>query len=191
MRKDRRTQYTDSIIRDTYLEMLHEMPFTKITIKDLCIRADINRGTFYLHYPDMLALRQSIENEVIQKALKQLPTAIIQDDLNGNYITEMFLNGLEHLKKEPDIALILLNSTDSSSFIKVLHQALEITKKRWIENGLSETQAHLIFIYMLYGWSAIAREILQNNINCDTEETASIIGQFISHGLTSFFVKQD
>ena len=47
---DLRVLKTEEAIKRTFKEMLLEMPYEKITIKELCERAIINRKTFYLHY---------------------------------------------------------------------------------------------------------------------------------------------
>ncbi len=38
------------LICDALLELMNEKPLKKITITDITKRADVNRGTFYLHY---------------------------------------------------------------------------------------------------------------------------------------------
>ena len=53
---DRRRRYTLSVIREAFFALLAEVGFAKMTVADICRRADINRGTFYLHYEDKFAL---------------------------------------------------------------------------------------------------------------------------------------
>ena len=48
-KQDRRTRYTRQTIKDTFLELLKQKSFTKITVTEICKNAEINRGTFYLH----------------------------------------------------------------------------------------------------------------------------------------------
>lgn len=50
-----KAEYRNSIrsrrlICDALLELLDEKPLEKITVTDITKRADVNRGTFYLHY---------------------------------------------------------------------------------------------------------------------------------------------
>ena len=52
-KQDRRTRYTRQTIKDTFLELLTQKSFTKITVTEICKNAEINRGTFYLHYYDI------------------------------------------------------------------------------------------------------------------------------------------
>ena len=48
------------MIRQAFMDLLHEKPLEKITATDIIRRADINRSTFYAHYPDVGAsLRRS------------------------------------------------------------------------------------------------------------------------------------
>ena len=49
-------QYTRKMIREEFIQMLNEMPLDKITVKDLVIRCDLNRNTFYYYYPDLYAI---------------------------------------------------------------------------------------------------------------------------------------
>ena len=50
---DRRTRYTRQIIRDTLLELMGEKGFSHVTVTEVCKQAELNRGTFYLHYLDL------------------------------------------------------------------------------------------------------------------------------------------
>ena len=56
MKEDRRVRKTRSAIKSSFIELLNEKELEKITIQDIADRADINRGTFYLHYEDKYLL---------------------------------------------------------------------------------------------------------------------------------------
>ena len=49
-RTDRRTRYTRQAIKEILLEELKTKPYSKITVTEICKKAEMNRGTFYLHY---------------------------------------------------------------------------------------------------------------------------------------------
>jgi len=53
------------VIRQAFMELLKEKSFEKITVTDIVKRADINRSTFYAHYPDVMGLIEEIQNEVL------------------------------------------------------------------------------------------------------------------------------
>lgn len=56
------------LIREAFLELLRRKPYEKITVTDIVALADINRSTFYAHYPDVRGLVEELVREVIDKA---------------------------------------------------------------------------------------------------------------------------
>ena len=68
-KQDRRTRYTRQTIKDTFLELLNQKNFTKITVTEICKNAEINRGTFYLHYYDIYDVLSDILNDMTQDML--------------------------------------------------------------------------------------------------------------------------
>ena len=55
-KEDLRIRKTREAIHRTFKEMICEMDYDQITIKELTQRAQINRKTFYLHYTGLDAL---------------------------------------------------------------------------------------------------------------------------------------
>ena len=66
MKTDARVRYTRKVIRDAFLDILKEKPVSKITVKEICDQAEINRGTFYKHYRDCYDLLHHIEEDGLQ-----------------------------------------------------------------------------------------------------------------------------
>lgn len=63
------------MIRKAFMELLREKPFEKITVTDIVNRAEINRSTFYAHYPDVMGVIDEIQEEIIeytQRALAEM-----------------------------------------------------------------------------------------------------------------------
>lgn len=64
---DRRILKTRKIIKDSFIKLVDEIGFEKITVKNLTDMANINRGTFYLHYKDKYDFLEQSQNEVIEE----------------------------------------------------------------------------------------------------------------------------
>ena len=62
---DQRVRITKLLIKKTFTELLTKKPIQKISVKELCEKAGINRGTFYSHYEDIYDLLEKIENEIL------------------------------------------------------------------------------------------------------------------------------
>ena len=56
---------TKATIIDSFAELLDERPLNKITVKDIVDRCNINRNTFYYHFPDIPSLLQEMMEEKI------------------------------------------------------------------------------------------------------------------------------
>ena len=62
---DQRTRITKKMIREAFLTLLSGKDIRHITVRELCERAQINRGTFYKYYLDVYDLKEQIENELL------------------------------------------------------------------------------------------------------------------------------
>ena len=62
---DLRIQKTEKAIKNAFLELRAGKPLEKITVKELCELALINKSTFYSHYDDIYALSEAMEQETV------------------------------------------------------------------------------------------------------------------------------
>ena len=69
MKTDARVKYTKMVLKKALLELMQHKPVNKITVKEICERAELNRATFYAHYSDCFDLLESIEEELILRGL--------------------------------------------------------------------------------------------------------------------------
>jgi AcrR family transcriptional regulator len=110
---DRRIIRTKRMIRDALTELMKEKGFEGITVRDLTTKADINRGTFYLHYQDKYDLLEQSEDEIIMEIEK---IAFSLQNLSGK-------DGLSFFNQnEPIPFLVKLFEyfLNNSAFIKVI-----------------------------------------------------------------------
>lgn len=70
-KENRSVLRTRKRIRQAFLELLEEKSFDKITVLELAQRADVNRSTFYAHYPDIYGVAEEIQGEIIQRNIEQ------------------------------------------------------------------------------------------------------------------------
>lgn len=78
---DLRYQKTEALIHKNFCEMLGEMEYAQITVKELTQRAQMNRKTFYLHYPTLDDLLVKKQSELINRFSQALMDTRLPDDL--------------------------------------------------------------------------------------------------------------
>ena len=59
---DRRVRKTRRQLKECLTHLLKEKKIQDITVRELAEMADINRGTFYLHYKDVFDLLEKTES---------------------------------------------------------------------------------------------------------------------------------
>lgn len=71
-RVDRRQVKTKQALRKALIELIEEKGLSNITVTDITTRADVNRGTFYLHYQDAPDMLSRIQEEVFESVIALL-----------------------------------------------------------------------------------------------------------------------
>jgi AcrR family transcriptional regulator len=106
------------LIRQAFVELMKEKDLEKITVTDIVTRADINRGTFYVHYQDTRAVIEQIENEIIGKMLEFLGEfqykSFFQNPL------PLLLKISRYLEKDLEFYRILINARGAEQFLMKL-----------------------------------------------------------------------
>jgi len=132
---DRRIIRTKKLIKHSLLTLLSSKDYKHISIMDIVKEADINRTTFYSHYPD----KQSLLSEIIEELLTGMTESIYSQSSKSNHkadrIASPILIKLFTYIMENSIAFnALLSGRKTPGFIS--RMAEEIVK---ILNGLIES----------------------------------------------------
>ena len=67
MRNDPRVRYTRMIMQTAFLELLRQKPVSKITVCEICEKAEINHNTFYKHYHDCYDLLDKLKEDALAR----------------------------------------------------------------------------------------------------------------------------
>ncbi len=124
-KQDRRIVRTKKEIKQAFISLLEEKSFDSITVRDLTERANINRGTFYLHYLDKFDLLEKCEEEVFSRILTIFNAAAVIDILQGENMTTrlpFFVHIFEYLQEEAAFMKVILGPNGDPSFQEKVRQ---------------------------------------------------------------------
>lgn len=155
--KDRRVVATRRTFRKALLKLWQEKNLQKITVKELCEKAGVNRGTFYAHYVDIPSLMEQIEQDVYQDLLKNLKIFLEEPGNTPQYIYAAFL---KFIRNNQDICTILLNGNGNSRFFLRLLQAGRETSHTFYKKLYplaTEQQLDLFYSFVSSGFIGILR----------------------------------
>lgn len=173
MPENRRVRMTKSMMKEALLELLEKKPLDKITVKDICESADVNRSTFYSYYESIEQLLLEIEDDV----LNQLP---MNPDSSEDYSNEHFLSALEeffdYVRDNERLFRILIVQRDSSSFNHRLVNTI-MEKYRSVLKIKDELIARYTYVYCVSGVIGMLKEWINGNFPISTREFAQIVLQ--------------
>lgn len=92
--EDLRVQKTIEAIHKAFEELICEMDYEKITVKELCERAKINKKTFYRYYAVLDDLLAELQGILTQEYLKRIENYRVPEDLD-KINREFFLYSVE------------------------------------------------------------------------------------------------
>ena len=121
--EDRRVRRTKQLIKQSLIELMHEKPFKDITVKDITERADLNRGTFYLHYVDIYDLLSKIEDETLQAIEEMMLDYRCKINMPSCYelLDELF----SYIEDNRDLFEVLLHSQSEGIFLNKLQYLIK------------------------------------------------------------------
>jgi AcrR family transcriptional regulator len=107
---DRRILKSQEAIKKAFLELLSEKSFDEITIQDISDRANVSRGTLYLHYADKFDLLDKL-NEGHINEMRKMCNALAEVDYK-----EANLPWFEYLEQHYLFFSTMLASKGAPSF---------------------------------------------------------------------------
>lgn len=185
-RTDRRIRYTKMILKDSFVKILRQKPISKITVKEICDDADINRATFYKYYYDQYDLLQQIENELTEGISHHLSQYNLKEKLDAS--AEMLENILEFIKQNADLFDLLLNFQGDIMFQQEVTQIIgqqHFTSLAINPKHSKEDEAYL-FLFLANGCIGIIKKWLADNTTKPVPEIASLILKSSMGGMASF-----
>ncbi|MEA4831511.1 MAG: TetR/AcrR family transcriptional regulator [Oscillospiraceae bacterium] len=116
--KDRRIRKTKLSIRKALIELLMKKPLNTITVIEICELADINRGTFYLHYRDIFDLFGKIQDEMYTEIIESICKRTTKDNYGAtDTLLATLADIFDFLSKNYEACIVLLGSERSQDFI--------------------------------------------------------------------------
>lgn len=182
---DRRTSYTKDLIKKTLLSLMEKSEFTKISVTTICKTAEINRGTFYIHYCDLYEVLEELITEMMADTANVIDHLLCPSRIEGS-CTYPFC---ARIHEDTTYQVLFLDESISSLLIDKIADEKKEGFITWImkHSLLTFEEAESIFYFQINGCLTINRQALKNNsTNWKTIQTT--IDQFIKNGLSSFLL---
>ena len=167
MKTDVRTRFTKKVIVEAFLSLLREKPLSKITVKEVCEIADINRSTFYKYYLDCFDLVEQLEQEALRETGEMIQAMRAQKP--ETVLTQM----LEQVRKHAELFRLLEGQGDSDRFT----QKIAMVCFQSMERGRAGAQEQntMPFAFVTGGAGAVIAYWMRSGMNEPPEQVARVI----------------
>ena len=120
--EDRRVRKTKRAMIKALAELLMKKPLASISVREIAENADINRGTFYLHYRDVEDMAEKLQAEIFEEfnRIVDRHEADVQSDRLFPMLAEIF----NLLLNNAELACVLISKNGGTAFINSLKTVL-------------------------------------------------------------------
>lgn len=187
---DRRVRKTRATLRLCLGRLLKEKKIQEISVKEISEMADINRGTFYLHYRDVYDLLSHIESDLFQQyneILDRHKPAEIKESPKM-----LFTDLLRFIRENADLVQILMGPNGD---IRFLNQLREVFRTKIMEpwskslNPGKESNYPYFYSFITEGTIGIIKRWVENGTDLAPEDMASLAEGFIMTGASGMQAK--
>lgn len=186
---DKRIEKTKLLIKNTFLELSETIDMERITVKAICDRANINRGTFYYHYLDVPDLIEKLETAAAERIAQSILSRYYFDKETSELLEDLFLC----LKEYPEDALLLFGKKRSSSEkgLEHLYNTLKNTAlPQWkAKSHVTEEQAEVIFNHTMHSIFNLLRLWESGEVHMVEKEFRELYNNIITYGIYSYIYK--
>ena len=159
--EDRRARRSRKLLKESLLELMKRKPFSDISVRDVADAADMNRGTFYLHYTGTMELLRSLEEDLLTE-LQALVDAHMQETVAVGSVAPVFEPVLDFAIENRETCTVLFASSEASGFFqsiqRLVHQNGAPLVRTWFHPADPRLTEYLLnflawgFIGLLSEW---------------------------------------
>ena len=186
IKTDKRSKYTQEMIKRSLLKLMGIKPLTKITVAELCTDAGVNRITFYNHFNDIYDVYNQIENDFLTQLLVKID-GIKTEDPQRAALREIILL----LYRNVEFCAIILNS--DGDFI---HRLMDSFKDKYMSEvasryrGISQEILHALYTFQVSGNLGLVADWIKRGMLESPEAMTSMIERINKNLIFGFFGRQ-
>ena len=180
---DKRIRRSIKLIKDSFFALTKEKPLDKITITDVCTKADINRCTFYAHYENMNALLMDFETELSELFLHAF--SLYRYEENSHAAVEALF---DCIRKNPALISLASQIGKMGKGNKMIENAIrKCTQSEWFTSGqISSEQALLLEAFIISGGRQVIEMWVESGFTLDEHMVKDVFENVLKYGVYHF-----
>lgn len=187
---DNRVRYTKMVLQQALLKILQRKHIDKVSVKELCEEAEVNRGTFYLHYSTPNDILMEIEQQFIDENM-----VLFQPYFNEGYETDYMAILFRYILEHQELASIIMGKNGNPRMLERWQNMM----RPGIVNGwcrefpqYRREDLDYVFDFIFVGATRLLLNWIEDNNGLSSEELANRLDRLghYCHLAISEFQKQ-
>ena len=186
---NQRARLTRMLLKQAYMKLLKEKKANKVTVRDICERAEVNRSTFYLHYAEPNDLLIEIEDEAIA-LVKEALSLIGAIHRPSPSVSEYLLTFVQYIRKNEELfRTLLIENNDPHFRWKLQDVALEMTESNF-QVALDHDYKRIIYQFIISGSLEVLTEWIKRDFALSEHSICEILYRLSEGALRSVTAAQ-
>lgn len=161
------------MLKNALMDLLSEKgSVTKISVRELCERADLNRSTFYAHYSEPKELLEEVEAELLDATREHLQKIGAENDIGAHRYLLSFLIYIK--ENDKPFRTLLIDAGDPEFRSKFMQQSII----QFVENldiAFPKEQEQYIYSYILNGSTGVIIQWMRSDYSIDENALVDLL----------------
>ena len=168
-----RVERTKKRVHEALLELLRKGNINRISIRELCSLAEINRTTFYNHYGS----QYDVLNEMAEEYIRNTSLDVMNEIASGRNIAGALKEALIYMQDHLSFAQILLDAGhyDLMGYLLKYMPRFDEMVMRKLPAGIEEDEKRAIAVFTEYGAVRLLKEWIMAGCLKSPQEEAELI----------------
>lgn len=178
---DRRIRKTETALQNALKELLKTKSLSKISVTELCEKADVNRNTFYSHYQFPEDVLRPLEDEFYSAFIK----TIIEPSLDD----KRFVNYCRFLKaNREDFEVLFSENYDFRLLERINALSLQnaFDELEYRIPGIDESKKQYLIDFTIGGCTAVITKWIKGGMKETPEDITEFLNALTRFGSDSF-----
>ena len=172
-KNNQRTRLSKILLKNALMDLLSEKgSVTKISVRELCERADLNRSTFYAHFSEPKELLEEVEAELLDATREHLQKIGAENDIGAHRYLLSFLIYIK--ENDKPFRTLLIDAGDPEFRSKFMQQSII----QFVENlniSFPKDQEQYIYSYILNGSTGVIIQWMRSDYSIDENALVDLL----------------
>ena len=173
VKDNQRTRLSKKLFQHAVLELLEEKGgIEKISVRELCEKAELNRSTFYAHYAEPREVLQEAEDEIMTETAEHIK--MIGEQMTGGG-KEYLSSFLRHIRDNDKVFRVLLVTAADPAFKNRFMQISVLNLFEHMQLTMDADKQQYIYSYLLNGSFGILTQWIRSDYAVSIEEIVDLL----------------